>query len=209
MKEVGQIGPQALFVAACLFLPFSTLGYAHGVHRGIPNMGDQPVEWRTDQIVRVMTFNTDREVGRIVTLDGKRCLEGRTFSFDVDDKYAFDIDEIVELEVEFYQHREPTAPEVRYEKNGDAEVKVQGEIPGYKGGPRVHKATFALERARFANRGLLLTDFSIALPWGSNAKLTICNISLKRSYTTVAPKDFGAIAVVECPEDCGHRRASK
>src|SRR5262245_6121273 len=76
-------------IALGIHLFLSAATHAHG----IPNVGDHPVDWHTDQILRTMTFSGDREVGRVVTLDGKKCLEGRTFSFDVDDQYAFDIDE--------------------------------------------------------------------------------------------------------------------
>lgn len=190
--------------AVSLYLWSSAWAHAHGIHRGIPNWGDHPVDWHTDQISRTMTFGDERETGQVVTLDGKKCLAGRFFSFDVDDQYAFDIDETVQVEVEFYQHREAAAPEVSYEKNGEAEITVRGQIPAYKAGPRAHKATFALERARFANRGHLLTDFSIGLGWASKQKITICSISLKRNYTTVVPKDFGNIAL-EVADETGKR----
>lgn len=160
------------------------------------------MDWRTEQISRTMTFGDDREVGRMVILDGRKCLEGRSFSFDVDDRYAFDIDEPVQLEVEFYQHREAVTPDVTYEMNGEAETTLRMEIPGYTGGSRTHKAMVTLDRARFANRGLLLTDFSIGLNWASKYKITICGISLKRSHTTVVPKEFGAVEV-EITDEAG------
>src|ERR1044072_4374037 len=82
------------YVETSICLSLSAMsGGAHA--HGIPNMGDHPVDWHTDQITRTMTFSDDREIGRVVTLDGKKCLEGSTFSFDVDDQYAFDIDEPV------------------------------------------------------------------------------------------------------------------
>src|SRR5688572_11954984 len=95
--------------AASLYLLSSLLAHAHQSHRGVPNMGDHLVDWHTDQITRVLTRSNDRMVGQVVTLDGKKCLQGTSFSFDVDDKYAFDIDETVEVEVEFYQHGQATA----------------------------------------------------------------------------------------------------
>lgn len=179
-----------------LLLLSSALAHAHELDRRIPFLGEQPMDWHTDQIARTMTFG--EEVGRVVALDGKRCLEGKSFNFDVDDRFAFDIDETVRVEVEFYQHREAAVPTVSYEKNGEAEAKVRGQIPGYKDGLRAHKVTFALERARFANRGVFMTDFSIAsgdAAWTSKQTMTICSISLKRSDVAVAPKDFGAIAL--------------
>src|SRR5687768_15242401 len=138
------------------FLAFLFLcSAAHG--HGIPNMGDQPVNWHTDQIIRTMTFSVfdPRDAGRVVTLNGRKCLEGSFFSFDIDDQYAFDIDERVQVEVEFRKRRDAVAPIVTYEKNDAGEVPVRGEIPAYQDGPLTYKETFSLERARFANRGLL------------------------------------------------------
>src|SRR5688572_9050941 len=112
-------------IVLLLILAPSIVDAHEGHHRGIPNMGDHPVDWHTDQIARTLTFSGDREIGRVVTLEGKQCLEGRTFSFDVDDRYAFDIDEPVQVEVEFYQGREAAVPEVTYEKNGEAETTVK------------------------------------------------------------------------------------
>jgi hypothetical protein len=42
-----------------------------------------------------MTFSRGQDGPQVVILDGKRCLEGRFFSFDVDDQNAFEIDETV------------------------------------------------------------------------------------------------------------------
>src|SRR5689334_1974009 len=137
-------------------------------------------------------------MGQVVTLDGKRCVEGSSFSFDVDERYAFDLDETVQVEVEFYRPAQAAVPELSYEKNGEADATVRGQMPAMEDGVRAHKATFTLERARFANRGLFLTDFSIKLGSAGDAgaqEMTICNVSLKRSYTTVVPKAFGNIAL--------------
>src|SRR5689334_1353578 len=101
------------------------------------------------------------EPGQVVTLDGKQCLEGSSFYFDVDEHYAFDIDETVQLEVELYQRGKDAVVEAAYERNGAAEVKKAVEIPAYRNGTHVYKLEFVLDRARFANRSLFGTDFSI------------------------------------------------
>ena len=160
----------------------------------------QLLDWKTDQIDRVVAGGN----GRLVGLDGKVCLEGSSFLFDVDDRYAFDIDETIQMEVEFYRHAKSASVEVSYEKNGEAEAKVKGQIPAFKDGERTYTTTFSLERARFANRGFLLTDFSIGLGGDDTGKqgITICSISLKRSYATVVPKEFGNI-VLEVVDETG------
>src|SRR5687768_6920155 len=91
--------------------------------------------------------------GQVAPLDGKQCLEGSNFLFDVDDRYAFDLDETIQVEIEFYLRATSSKVEVRYERNADAEVGRTAQIPAYKTGSHFYKHTFALDRARFANRG--------------------------------------------------------
>jgi len=158
----------------------------------------QLMDWQTDQISRVVAEDYGRETtGQLVGLDGKKCLEGSSFRFDVDDRYAFDIDEAVQVKVEFYRHAKAAAVGVSYEKNGEAEATLKDQIPAYKDGERTYNTTFSLERARFANRGVFLTDFSIGMAADDTGEqtITICNISLKRSYATLVPKAFGNIAL--------------
>jgi hypothetical protein len=158
----------------------STLAHGHWIANSPPA---QLMDWQTDQISRVVAGGNGREIGQLVGLDGKKCLEGSSFSFDVDDRYAFDIDESVQVEVEFYRHAKAAAVEMSYERNGEAEAKLKGQVPAYKDGERTYKTTFSLERARFANRAVFLTDFSIGLGADDTGKqgITICSISLKKS----------------------------
>jgi hypothetical protein len=160
--------------------------------------GERQLNWQTDQISDVVAANAGGEAGQVVMLDGKSCLEGSAFYFKVRDQYAFDIDEPVSLEVEFYRDAEAAVPEESYGKNDEVEATVKGQIPEYKDGPRIHKETFSLAHARFANRGMYLSDFSIGLGaagYTGKQKITICNISLKRSYATAAPQAFGNISL--------------
>jgi len=185
------------FSAFVAFRFLSATAYGHWV----ANVPSQLMDWQTDQISRVVAEGN----GQLSGLDGKKCLEGSSFLFDVDDRYAFDIDETVQVEVEFYRHAKAAAVEVSYEKNGEAEAKIKDQIPAYKDGKRTYKATFPLERARFAGRGLFRTDFSIRLGADDAGEqgITICSISLRRSYATVVPKAFGNIAL-EVADETGH-----
>src|SRR5437016_6065907 len=89
-------------VAANLYLLTSTLAYGHWV----ANSPAQSVDWHNDQISRVIAEGNHGELDQqyLAGLDGKKCLEGSSFRFDVDDRYAFDIDETVQVEIEFYRH---------------------------------------------------------------------------------------------------------
>ena len=179
----------------------STVSHAHDF--GL--IGEVAVDWHTEQISRVVAsrINDWSDVGGVVTREGKQCLEGSGFSFDVDEQYAFDLDETVELEVEFRLQETTSYIAVKYERNGEAETAKPAKIPAYQSGSRIYKQTFILDRARFANRSLFNTDFSIGPDWAelssnsglTNQTITICNISLKRSYTTPMPKAYGRIAL--------------
>ena len=130
-----------LAVVSSAFVALVLASAAHG--HWVANVPEQVMDWQTDQISRAVAWGSDREVGQIVGLDGKKCLEGSSFSFDVDDRYAFDIDETVQMEVEFYRHLKAAAVEVSYEKNGQADAKLKGQIPAYKDGERTYKAAFS------------------------------------------------------------------
>src|SRR5687767_3575440 len=96
------------------FLIFSLLSAAAHGH-GFGLRGERLVDWHADQISRVIAKNNNRYVGQPVTLDGKQCLEGTGFAFDIDDRYAFDIDETVEVQVRFHQRITDSKVELTYE----------------------------------------------------------------------------------------------
>lgn len=188
--------------AVSLHLLCSTLAHGHVTGVRGRQLGQQLVDWRTDQITRVVGGGSHLSVtaSQVVTLDGKQCLEGLGFYFDVDDRYAFDIDEPVQLEVEFYQRTSDSRADIAYERNGQAESRESAQIPAYRAGSHAYTKTFMLDRARFANRTLFHSDFSIeANGAGSSSSeepmITVCGVKLKRSHTTVTPEKFGRIAL--------------
>jgi hypothetical protein len=200
MNDTRPIGAKAPFVAACLYLLFSTLAYGHGLGDRGRQLGEEHMDWRTDQIARVFGSTWSAEPSQVVALDGKQCLEGHSFSFDVDDRYAFDIDEAVQLEVEFYQKSRDLHADIVYERNGQSESTETAQIPAYRAGSHTYTKTFVLDRARFANRSLFGTDFSIRLNWiqhsnDENPEITVCGVKLKRTYETVLPQRFGRLAL--------------
>jgi hypothetical protein len=178
---------------------------AHGHDYGL--WGEQQIDWHTDQIDRVIAtrISSINDVGGMVRLDGKSCLEGSGFSFDVDESYAFDLDETVELEVEFYLGAAESTVEIKYERNGEAETNKVASIPAYKSGSRSYKHSFELDRARFANRNLFNTDFSIGVKVERedyvnpealrDRKLAICDVALNRSHATPTPLSYGQLAL--------------
>jgi hypothetical protein len=145
------------------------------------------------------------EPGGVAAVESRQCLTGIGFSFDVEDRYAFDLDETVQVEVTFYLQDQAVPVEVKYERNGGAETTKEAQIPAYRSGSRFYKHSFTLDRARLANRSLFNTDFSVgavadARKLYANRELaaptvTICDVEFKRSHTTPARQDVGKITL--------------
>lgn len=191
-------------VAANLYLLASTLVYGHG--SGVPGrqLGERHMEWRTSQITRVIgqgEYHWSASSSRIATFDGRQCLEGTRFYFDVDDHYAFDVDETVQLEVDFYRRLSDYRAEVAYERNAESESRETALIPAYRAGAHAYKKTFTLDRARLANRSLFGTDFWIGtVRTGASSdeeepSIAICDVKLTRTYATVNPEAYGQFAL--------------
>ena len=186
--------------SALLFM--STFSYAH--EYGIK--GEVVIDWHTAQISRVVATRLRfQDIGKVVTLGDKQCLEGRGFSFDVRDDFAFDIDETVQVEVEYYLKNTSIDIEAKYKLRGEVETAKATTIPTYQTGSHFYKHVYALDSARFANLSPFNTDFSIGLGYSpleiynkpslAEQTITICNISLKRSHLTPEPDGFGHIAL--------------
>ena len=81
-----------------------------GAHERHP-MALQELDWQAENIQRVYAFAEDFQAGalikiwnmpgRVEDVDGRRCLVGPYFIFDVDDGFAFNIDETVTVDLLF------------------------------------------------------------------------------------------------------------
>lgn len=165
------------------------------------------LDWQNAQIDQVVTFGG---AGQKVSIDGQDCLSAGTLYFKVNDAYAFDIDETVWLDADLYLEAADVKLNASHDSNdllgaGKAKpVQLTGSSTG-----RRHKLSLPMERARFANLGFEGSDFSIAAddslrkafysPSPTDARpprqFTICNLSLRRSYTTPSRKVFGGIEI--------------
>ena len=128
-------------------------------------------------------------VGKLKQIDGKKCVSGGIFNaIDVRNDYAFDIDETVELEVEFDLATTDTRDIfIAYDKQGDSDIVKNIRLPAHKEN-RWYKAKVTLERSRFAD-GRNGSDIVIGTE--SKTPITVCSITLKRSYTTKSPGQYG------------------
>src|SRR5690242_15492103 len=68
-------------------------------HGDAPWYGVQPLLWKNDQIDRVIAAYGN---GRVLPLEGQSCILSKKLAFGVRDKVAFDIDETVWVDADFY-----------------------------------------------------------------------------------------------------------
>ena len=152
--------------------------------------------WQRDRIPRVLAVSRSelgtpgtRRMMEVRDLDGRSCLVGAAFALDVDDDYAFDIDEPVTLTLTYAI--ELTAPfVVGWDQNGGEGIGVTDEIAPEPGGAFA-STTLTLDRARFAGRGVQGTDIAI----GARDGIALCDVSVERSGTTRQPTQFGRLVL--------------
>lgn len=182
--------------AALMLLTFGVL--AHNEHP----LGRQQIAWSpSPEILRIFAYNFDfagggdfvtwRPPGGLEAREGKQCLVGPYFFFDVLDEFAFDIDETVTIKLLF--DRNSTEG---FNLSYDHAVKPSVISRRFgKSDERWHWETVTLERARFANRKYAKTDFAIgginslfpAENTGGGHQVTLCDIQIARSNDTVKP----------------------
>ncbi|HMF92955.1 MAG TPA: CehA/McbA family metallohydrolase [Vicinamibacterales bacterium] len=180
---VARVGPSALRpLAAALLCAAATITLrAHGTEaRRVVEL-----QWTRDHITRTLGANRS-ELGLngskapddMMTIDGRSCIFGDLFVFDVDDKYAFDIDEDVDVTVTYAPDR--TQPfTVGWDRNGGDGYGVSKEVAPERGAA-LRTATVRLDRARFAGLGLLKTDLAV----GARGGIALCDLAIARSGTT-------------------------
>src|SRR5262245_42587375 len=149
------------------------VGATYRVHaHGVGPWDAELLHWHDDQISRVVGGGSPRYSNpHTVEVAGKNCVAGRLLSFDVRDQYAFDIDETVQVDIEFYKDVAPSSIRLTYDRSdgapafnsnvfvGDALVRSI-ELPTTALG--LWRVTVPLVRARFSNGGFAGTDFTLS-----------------------------------------------
>jgi hypothetical protein len=146
-------------------------GAALAVAAAVMAVGDDArysrlLPWKKDRFARVLALSyTDlgangRGATEVRAVGGDSCLVGPTVGFDVDDSYAFDIDERVELTLDYVPDLTTAeAIVVLFDKNG-GDGRGSVEIAPQRVGPRA-RATVQLDRARLAGQGAQGVDLAI------------------------------------------------
>jgi hypothetical protein len=155
----------------------------------------KPLSWKKDHFSRVLALGyTDlgangRGGAELTTIGDQSCIVGTTVGFDVDDRYAFDIDETVDLTLVYAPERTTAeALMVLFDKSGGdgrGLVEVTPERTGTSA-----RATVRLDRARFAGQGAQGVDLAINARQGT---LGLCDIQITRTGTTKPAAAYGRI----------------
>lgn len=172
-------------------------------------IGKTELDWHPDaHIARTVSMNIDfqggdwfvawRRQGHVEKRDGRSCLVGPYFYFDVDDKFAFDIDETVTLEL-LFDRSATDGFNVSYDQAVNPTFKQIRFAPEQNG--RWQKVVVQLERARFANRKTDKTDFAIGALGAIqppnkqvNAELVLCDLKISREHPgAVDPRPLGKL----------------
>ena len=113
-----------IFFCGLLVCHSATTHEYSGIH------GTVTVDWETPNVSRILSSGYGDSFGveaavkmgfpESETIDGKKCIDGSYFLFDVDDDFAFDIDETVELEI-LFDRRRSTGFWVSYDRNAISE----------------------------------------------------------------------------------------
>jgi hypothetical protein len=169
---------------------------AHGPEgpRGIVRL-----DWSLDHISRILSVGYGEILGphkaypTIKEIDGCRCATGSLFAFDVDDEFAFDMDEVVELELVYHA---TSSDSFRFLYDRNAAPELMASLPTEltldpSPGERWRRHVIRLERARFANRLPGKTDFIIAVA----PTITLCDIAIKRTHQREVTQETGWVDI--------------
>ena len=193
-------------VTTLLILSYCAMAQGHGLHP----LGRIEFDWRPDpRIVRTIALNSDSHagepiagvgtIGRLEQRDGKACLVGSYFLFDIDDGFAFDIDETVTLDLTF--DGDLTDGYVVSYDHAVAPRAVKARLQRHDG-RRWHRERVVLERARFANRKYEGTDFSVGAlgslflnPEGAGKVMALCGIRIERRQAPPTRPEYGSLSL--------------
>lgn len=190
-----------------LSLLVAAIAFPAAAHEFVGSHGTVIIDWSAPNISRVLSSGYGDSFGteawardgfpELVEVEGRQCVQGTYFLFDVDDDFAFDIDETVTIEF-LFDHSRSEGFLVSYDQNVVAE-NIQ-EYVFIESDELWQSLTVSLERARFANRGESGTDFTIAAPDGTwfgdptaDHKVVLCDIKIERSRETVRPAAMGLL----------------
>ena len=187
---------------ACIAAWLPAAGFTHGTEGRYLEV----LDWKKPRIARTFGSNRAHLDGIAATsnpvqkriIDGQGCVVGDLLLFDVDDGYAFDVDEPVTLSLTYAaEYSSPFI--IGWDQNGGTGQGRSAEIAPEGTGMRVHK--LVLDRARFAGQATQGADIAI----GTRHGVAICDIALERSHATPAAIASGEVVLTIRDADTGRR----
>jgi hypothetical protein len=178
---------------AASIVAFSGPNAVHG--HGTEGRYMEVLDWQKEHIARTFGSNRAHLDGMVNSsnpvqtqaIDGQRCVIGDLMLFDVDDGYAFDIDESVKLEITYAtEYSSPFL--IAYDMNGGTGQGLLPEVTPNTA-EKFGTVSVTLERARFAGQGTQGGDIAI----GTRDGVAVCDIKVERSNTTRTPTEFGTV----------------
>ena len=132
----------------------------------------QELDWQAENIKRVYAMAGDFHAGALIRIwdmpgraqdvEGRRCLVGPYFIFDVDDGFAFNIDETVTVDL-LFDAGQTDGFIISYDHASDS-PQARTIMLDRDSGQRWQWVSVTLERAGLANRRHGHTDLGIAAP---------------------------------------------
>lgn len=174
-------------------LPSSALADGHPEARNIHELG-----WKKPHIAHVYAVGytelgtgANQSDARVAQVGERSCVVGNGIGFDVEDVYAFDIDEPVKLTVTYLPIMTSNPINVVWDKSGGdghglTTIRTEGE--GFQ------QATVTLDRARFSGQGARQIDFALSAP--RKGQIAVCDVTVERSGTTRRAERFGSIELL-------------
>ena len=123
------------------------------------------------------------------TVENRHCASGAVLGFDVDDQYAFDIDEPVQITLTYATaYTKPFT--IYWDSNGGQGLdRLLIDVEGASASP-IREVTVKLNRARFAGQGTRAIDLAVGAPGGA---LALCDIKITRRAPSPAARHAGRI----------------
>jgi hypothetical protein len=166
------------------------------------------VDWKKEHVARVFAASTVHFLGmqdeplatptargsfrtsipvQAKEVNGRSCLLGQLLAFDIDDAYAFDLDETVAVTLTFATEYSSSFY-VAWDKSGGTGSGMSAAVTP-DAAPGFQTLTIPLERARLAGQGTHGADLAI----GTRNGIMLCDFEIARSHTTPAVEAYGTV----------------
>jgi hypothetical protein len=156
----------------------------------------QELDWKKDHLAHVLAVGytelgsgINQSHAEVKQVGERSCVVGTSVGFDVEDTYAFDIDETVELKLTYAPSLTSNPFLVVWDQNageGHGRIEVAPES-----GAAFRTVTLQLPRARFAGQGTRGIDLAVGAQ--RNGQVAVCDIQIERSGATKNPTTFGRV----------------